>query len=67
MEGKGLDKARREVTKEGSNLYEQGGTAHTDELGRLYKEGGTTHTDQQGALRAKERLHPTRNGGKIGG
>jgi len=57
----------REATKEGSNLYEQGGTAHTDEQGRLYKERGTTHSDQQEALRAKERLHPTRSSGKIGG
>ena len=51
----------REATKEGSNLYEQGGTAHTDEQGRLYKERRTAHTDQQGALRAKERLRSTRS------
>ena len=35
----------REATKGGSNLYQQGGTAHSDELGRLYKVRGTTHTD----------------------
>ncbi len=34
----------REATKGGSNLYQQGGTAHSDELGRLYKERGTAHT-----------------------
>ena len=43
--GKVVGKARREVTKGGSNLYQQGGAAHSDELGRLYKERGTTHTD----------------------
>ena len=42
--GKVVDKARREETKGGSNLYQQGGTAHSDELGRLYKERGTAHT-----------------------
>ena len=43
--GKVVGKARREETKGGSNLYQQGGTAHSDELGRLYKERGTAHTD----------------------
>ena len=43
--GKGEGKAMREATKGGSNLYQQGDTAHSDELGRLYKERGTTHTD----------------------
>ena len=42
--GKVVGKARREETKGGSNLYQQGGTAHSDELGRLYKERGTAHT-----------------------
>jgi hypothetical protein len=55
------------VMKGGLTLYWLGGTAHTDELGRLYKERGTTHTDQQEALRAKERLHSTRSGGKSSG